>query len=305
MAAHRSKRRRFAPSIALLAGVMSWMLLGVQTAQAAPMNVTANGLRLNMSWHLDVEATLCDNTGSYVSVNGNASLAQLGLRIRFRNQLQNSNAKTNYLEATADLHLDDTGAVDEFGNGWNNGSFYIRKQPAFGGVGGNPYISVDPDGAGGIDPVVLGRCVQGNKWGLNAQSSEIILGGATLQALTCDQKQSKLAINNDNSVGGVDATVMFDNNVNKVVHRQEAAAAWDLQLVDGWSSLKKGWGAGGFGGNPHIDGRFFTGPGAWGNWDNDPATPDTFKFSDEVITGGVSNRSYGSEVTPQRCKNMA
>jgi hypothetical protein len=96
----------------------------------------------------DVSALDCSNTGSHISLTGNLVMKGLNAKIIFTNNAKGTHTNDQYV----------TTKVIPSGI-----SIVFPKQPSLGGVGGNPWISLqfqDANGATIGNSISLGRCVQ-------------------------------------------------------------------------------------------------------------------------------------------------
>lgn len=96
----------------------------------------------------DVSALDCSNTGSTIGLTGNLAMNGLNAKIIFTNNADGTHTNDQFVKAT----VIPTGISIEF-----------PKQPSLGGVGGNPFISLqfqDANGATIGNSISLGRCVQ-------------------------------------------------------------------------------------------------------------------------------------------------
>jgi hypothetical protein len=235
------------------------LLAGGVLALTAPFIPSASasvqvGQAVTVPVHADIDATAvqCDNHGSTVDISGTLSLGGLQVYVAFKNNVKG----THSLETLSDATVSVVPA---------GGSVSVPKQPAFGGVGGNPWLSFAfTDAQGGLltQPVIIGRCVQGLS--LQHVAADLGLGGnasALASALSCDQHGSTVNFDAGRSNAGLNGLLLMDNNKNKVVHQAQAAAALTISLL-GSQSFHKGWGQGGAGGNPLVYMQFRDDQGA-------------------------------------------
>ena len=140
--------------------------------------------------------------------------------------------------------------------------FEFPKQPVRGGVGGNPWIAVQFESGGTAltSPIVVGRCVQGTSSHVARDIQLPAEMAMMLTALDCSNKGSSLSLDLSSDDAGLDAVLLFDNNRNKVVHRDEADADVSVSLA-GQRTIRKGGGADGAGGNPLVYAQFVDGTG--------------------------------------------
>jgi hypothetical protein len=222
---------------------------------------------------LEVLSTNCTNTGSEIEIDGNVTIGGMKMDLKFQNNLKGT--KTAPLEEQTDTFEIDLAEKK-----------VIPKQPLKfidpdsgegGGAGGNPWISIDikDNGKSVLDkPIVVGRCVQGAKGWVKKSFYSPANAEGLLAALECGSKGSKVNVNAKKKTGALDGDVYFDNNINKVVHRAQAKGKASFTIAPGVEK-RKGWGAGGFGGNPLI----------------------SFAFKDD-------NGNHGTWTTPRRCKSL-
>ena len=96
----------------------------------------------------DVSALDCSNTGSTISLTGNLVMGGVNAKIIFTNNDKGTHTNDQFITAK----VIPTGISIEF-----------PKQPSLGGVGGNPWISLQFQDANGTpigNSISLGRCVQ-------------------------------------------------------------------------------------------------------------------------------------------------
>jgi hypothetical protein len=216
----------------------------VQARSSVISSTTFGGtFKLGGAVGLDVEATTCDNTGSEITISG-ALTIETGTKVRvtFKNNVKGT--KTFSQVGDAVIVVLPIGEED----------ISIAKQPVNGGVGGNPWFSFglnDSEGEELSSQVVLGRCVQGVSARIDERFdlASGVLGIA--EATECSSRRSVVNFLTESNTLGVDGLLLLDNNINKVVHRAQAGASATLQVA-GVSSVRKGWGAGGAGGNPLV-----------------------------------------------------
>lgn len=221
---------------------------GASTADATPA-AAGEAVRISARVEVEVLDRSCDNTGSTVEISGSMTLAGQGVRLTFRNNVKG----THTAQIVDQLQI----AVTPFDE-----QLEFPKQPAFGGVGGNPWISVQLQSAGQAltPPIVLGRCVQG---AVSHVGRDVMLPAEMamlLTALDCSNKGSSLTLDMSSADAGIDALLLFDNNRNKVVHRRQAAAE-ALVTLSGERTIRKGGGVNAAGGNPLVSAQFVDGSG--------------------------------------------
>lgn len=210
--------------------------------------------QVSSNWTIPADLTVefsgvtCDNTGSSVDLYGVLVTGGAQARVAFRNNMKGTHELVLLSEVTLEIVP-------------GGGSVSIPKQPARGGVGGNPHISfqaadIGTELAPGFVPfgerTYLGRCVQDFRQGLQQPielSGQLI---AMVQAVQCSGKGSDLTIDLEAYSGGVVGTLFFDNNYNSVVHEATVDATARVMLSPSQFTMRKGWGVGGAGGNPHV-----------------------------------------------------
>ena len=296
---------------ALTAGMLAWMLAGAQIALATPKALNGTFDLIGVA-NLHFDNAICDNTGSSIDVSGTIDLGSAGFRTRISNNAKGTKQVSSDTVADIAVAQDDPQP--------------IPKQPARGGVGGNPWIAFDLtgdyDGSGNpIGAYVLGRCVQGVSFDLIDVLVRVpSFGQAVIRSLECSTAASNLGVGMGSSRRGATGTLYFDNNLNRVVHRDQAAAHFDVTLLDP-ASFTKGVGRNvtGAGGNPHVYGRFFRPDSDF----SDDWTFDGFAFTpgpdgkDDVTgqsawqsaqtsdpQGGSDDGWLGAEVWAGRCRDL-
>ncbi len=190
---------------------------------------------------------ICTNTGSQISVNGAITLTGAKVAVVFKNNVKGTRTLTKIGEIVYEITPAETGLS-------------VPKQPAFGGVGGNPHLSfqlaetgteTEPYELPLSERIYLGRCVQD----FSGRVERDIRIGANLStligALECTSRGSSLTLQADSEDSGLVGTIFFDNNYNRVVHERATAGSARVVLKPS-IKLRKGWGVGGAGGNPLI-----------------------------------------------------
>lgn len=115
---------------------------------ATPYQMTAEQVaKVNVQSSMFLEAVNCENSGGpQITLSGfSASRGNLGARVKLTNPSGKRSIESTQVAALMTLDINDLGSS-------------FAKQPAFGGVGGNPYIYVQFSGDAGLS--MLGRCVQ-------------------------------------------------------------------------------------------------------------------------------------------------
>lgn len=221
----------------------------VDRASATPGAVDQT-VALRARLDLDITGTECDNTGSTITIDGTLSIVGQGVRLTFKNNVQG----THTAQIVDQLTIEVTPLAD---------AITLPKQPARGGVGGNPWISVMLTSGTQtlLSPLVIGRCVQGVVSHVSRYVNLPAAMGLLLTALDCSNKGSSITIGASSDDAGIDAVLLFDNNINRVVHRSRAAAEADVSLL-GPRTVRKGGNVNAAGGNPLIYGQFIDDQGA-------------------------------------------
>ena len=197
----------------------------------------------NVAFHTDVEASGCDNSpGPFITVSGELALGGLGIRLIFQNNVKGTH--THVEESTASVVVLPAGE-----------SITIPKQPSQGGVGGNSFIWIqftDADGNALSGEIFLGRCVQGL---FAADASFVIaaLASATVEGGSCSNHGSSITLSGELSLSGVNAVLIFRNNV-KGPHEHDEPVTASVVLVPAGMTIQfpKQPSLGGVGGNPWI-----------------------------------------------------
>jgi hypothetical protein len=202
---------------------------------------------------LEAETEGCENNpGPQISLNGELTLGGLDGKLIFRNNRQGTHEAEE--DVTASIVLLEEGE-----------SITFAKQPPLGGVGGNPWISLEmTDGAFKpiSDEVPLGRCVQG----LMTSSMDLLFGAlAQCDVTTADCSNSggpTITIDGDLRLGGLNANLIFRNNA-KGTHEREEETEVSIVIVpnDSEISIPKPPPLGGAAGNPYIFFVFTDGAG--------------------------------------------
>jgi hypothetical protein len=216
------------------------------TAGATPAEAST-GLKRPLEVTMKVSGW-CDNTGSDINIVGDLSLGALGMKITLSNNVKGTHAVP--LNTAIDMTV--LSAADHLS---------VVKQPALGGVGGNPWAIFqleDTEGnvltneAGNPLTYVLGRCVTGNKgannqWSANLAEQLGLDGGidSFIRALNCSQKGSSLNVKAAGFNEGVNGRVILANQINKApgepgVHYAEVVADALVNIL-GATPHKKGW----------------------------------------------------------------
>lgn len=212
-------------------------------ARAMPAALSAE-VGVPASVALDVVDSSCDNTGSTVEVSGSMSVLGQSVRLVLRNNVKGTHTATIIDELKVEVvPMED--------------SIEFPKQPARGGVGGNPWISVQFESGGTAltAPIVIGRCVQGVTMSVRRDLLLPTDLSMLLKTLECSNKGSSLSLDMVSGDAGLDAVLLFDNNINKVVHRHKADAEATVSLA-GEHTVRKGGRVDAAGGNPLVSAQF-------------------------------------------------
>ncbi|MFM7045056.1 MAG: hypothetical protein ACKOYG_05830 [Ilumatobacteraceae bacterium] len=234
---------------AVVAAAVSAVAVDAPSARALPAEMSA-AVGIPARVELDVLDSSCDNTGSTVEVSGSMSVLGQSVRIVLRNNVKGTHTATIVDELSVEVAPMDDGV--EF-----------PKQPVRGGVGGNPWISVQFESGGTVltSPIIVGRCVQGASMHVRRDLMLPTDMALFLTTLDCSNKGSSLSIDASSGHAGLDAVLLFDNNINKVVHRRRAAAEATVSLA-GDHTVRKGGRFEGAGGNPLVSAQFVDSEGA-------------------------------------------
>ena len=223
-------------AVAMCAGLITGLVM-VGGASAVPAEEVLD-FKVPVRAQLNFSASECSNTSSVIHIDGSLTYDDgLQVKVKFSNNVKGTRTVTDVGDATLAINPD-------------SGELTIPKQPAFGGVGGNPHISFDfADDSEG--PIYLGRCVQGfskkiDTWlGLAAQAI------GSVRATECSNKGTSVLLGGMNNIFSAEGTLQMDNNKNKVVHQDQAESTFSVGLGGGLG-YKKGGGTNQAGGNPHI-----------------------------------------------------
>jgi hypothetical protein len=248
---HRSRVKRRVLAVAGMSVIAIGFSAVGASAQAAQVSQS-----FKLTAHADLSATAaqCDNTGSTVDISGTITIGGVTVQVTFKNNVKG----THTIVKTGDADLEITPA---------GGSVSVPKQPVFGGVGGNPWLSfqfTDDNGNPTSERILLGRCVQG--LALNHISTDLLLGAgasALAQGLDCSNRGTTVSLTGTANHGAINGVLYLDNNKNKVVHEVATAAAVGITLTPAVTVQKQG-NVGGAGGNPLISLQFLGDNGALG-----------------------------------------
>ena len=235
--------------VAVVAAAVAAVAVDSPAARAQPAEMGAE-VGIPAMVELDVLDSNCDNSGSTVEVSGSMSVLGQSVRIVLRN-----NAKGTHTATIVDELKVEVAPMED--------SIEFPKQPVRGGVGGNPWISVQFESGGTAltAPIIVGRCVQGASMHVRHDLTLPTDMAMLLTSLDCSNKGSSLSLDTSSASAGLDAVLLFDNNINKVVHRQKADAEATVTLAGG-HTVRKGGRFDGAGGNPIVSAQFVDSEGA-------------------------------------------
>jgi hypothetical protein len=238
---------------AALVAVLAVSVCWVPAAQAVQTVSTSFGMPV----HLQAAVTTfdCENApGPQITFEGALSLSGIGVELIFRNQRQPGAPH----ERIEEIHTATGIAAGE--------TIVIPKQPSHGGVGGNPWISVqlvDGNGKALSNEVLLGRCVQG----AFTTSVDFLMSfhaQAVLDVLDCTNNPGPyITVSGSGSFfPGVKARFIFRNQ-RRPGAPHEADAIVDFMVIPPGFTLTfpKQPVLGGVGGNPWISVGFASGSG--------------------------------------------
>lgn len=237
----------------LLVASAGLLCLTAATALAGPKVSTGFDMSAGVAVAAETVEGCRNNPGPFIRLSGEISLGGLDARLRFSNNLKGTHQRNEDVTTTISLISDEPIA--------------FAKQPSRGGVGGNPHIWLllhDPDGAELVDPIYLGRCVQG----FNAEVVDLILPALAEAEVTgggCSGKGGpEINLEGGLTLGGLDGTLVFTNNNNRFTHVHEEDVTVGLTLIPEGETLvfPKQPPLGGVGGNPHIFLQFLDGGGS-------------------------------------------
>lgn len=218
--------------------------IGATAAQAASTATVSSPVKIRAHVEVDIASASCTNKGSSVEISGTIATLGTGVKLTFRNNV----IGTHEAVVVGQLSVPVTPA---------SGTVTLPKSPASGGVGGNPWISFElkSNGVALMDPIVVGRCVQGSKGHVSKDVDLPASLASVLTAIDCSNKGSSLTLDSSHVDGGLTGRILFDNNINKVVHEAEAAAKADVVLTMP-RTVKKGGTVNAAGGNPLVYANF-------------------------------------------------
>lgn len=248
---------RTKPLCKLAAAVTAWLLVGWGWVPSAlALQTVSTEISMPVRMNATVQAFDCENSpGPQITLEGTLSLGGVNTRLIFRNN-ENKDVHTRVEDIQVAVGVQ------------SGDQIVIPKQPANGGVGGNPFIWVqliDMNGNPLTGEIFLGRCVQG-VFAPSADFATWAVAQSVLDVLDCTNNPGpyvevwgSLSFN-----PGVKARIIFRNNDNPVGGPHEADAIADLTLIPPGFTLQfpKQPVQGGVGGNPWISAQFID-----GNWE--------------------------------------
>ncbi len=208
------------------------------------------GFDMPVQANVHVSETGCDNSpGPWVTVEGEIVLGGLTAELIFQNNLKGTHSATNTYSTNIVLVLP-------------GGGISIPKQPVLGGVGGNPFISIqflDGNGAPLGDEILLGRCVQGLT--LTQGAINQVLASTYVVAGDCSNSRGPtITFGGNLTLSGLKARLIFRNNLRGTQY-QEAKTDIDIIVNGTQVQIPKQPSLGGAGGNPLIWLQFKQGDG--------------------------------------------
>ncbi|MBK5305959.1 MAG: hypothetical protein JJD92_04645 [Frankiaceae bacterium] len=249
------KRSRF-----LLAATAVTLMLPLAGTASAGKPVSggggggSTGKSYTTSFQLPVKANVavgedswCDNSGPHITLYTDNMFDGLAANVLFSKNKNDAWHNPAEGESFAALGLS-TGTA----------TAGLPKQPPLGGVGGNPFIYIQPD-ASVEDYYYIGRCVQDGKIGhLNhgrwsVDTNVLATLALSLQALDCSNKGSSLSLGTETSADAPTGNIVMSNSDMGLnpQHIASVAGAFGFALGQGLK-IKKGGGVNGVGGNPYI-----------------------------------------------------
>jgi hypothetical protein len=217
--------------------------------------IAAEQVGLPSTMHSAFTVSECQNSpGPYIVMNGEIGYEGLGLRLIFRNNKKATHEHTEEFVTTLVILPEGE-------------SITLPKQPALGGVGGNPFIwmqLLDDEGQALTGEIFLGRCVQGLS---ETIAWPVIPADAVLNSVVAECSNHPgpfITVDGNADIAGMTARFIFRNNDNPVGGPHEAVidGTADLVLTPPTSvTFPKQPVLGGAGGNPWIFAQFIDGDG--------------------------------------------
>ena len=229
--------------LTLLAMVVT-LAIAMGDARASQQVSTTYGMPVRLQ--AAIEASGCENApGPQVTINGALTLGGLGVDLIFRNNERGTHTRTEQTVAKVVLLP-------------NGQSVSVPKQPAEGGVGGNPFIWIqllDESGNPLSGEIFLGRCVQG-LFNLQADFTLVSTATADIAVGDCSNRGPSITLSGELALTGLNARLIFRNNDNPVggPHQADEATRVDIVILPAGESITfpKQPVQGGVGGNPLI-----------------------------------------------------
>ncbi len=205
------------------------------------------GCTLPMQVQCSVSESACDNSpGPWITIEGQIALGGLQAQLIFQNNTKGTHSQT--VTYSTNIVLDIGAPIS------------IPKQPVLGGVGGNPWISIqflDGNNVVLTDEVLLGRCVQGLT--LNSDLLAQALAAMTVSAADCSNHPGPVInVGGNLTLGGLKARLILRNNA---AGTHTNVQTIDVTLIAAGSGVQipKQPCLGGVGGNPLIWVQFLQG----------------------------------------------
>lgn len=185
----------------------------------------------------------CDNSGYQITLNGTVmTVGGVVTKITATNNLKGTKSYSVLGQAQVDLKLSD-GAPKTFD----------KKGSLQGGVGGNPWIGFYYTNPPVEADVVLGRCVQGAKKGID--SDGIVQNALQMTLSTSECSPSRTIANNyfAHNSSGVNGKIILSNSTNNTQHETNADGVLAASLVNIDHQMLTGGNSRSLaGGNPHL-----------------------------------------------------
>lgn len=185
----------------------------------------------------------CDNSGSQITLNGTVmTVGGIVTKITASNNMKGTKSYSVLGQAQVDLKLSD------------NAPKSFNKQGSLAdGVGGNPWIGFYYTNPPVESDVVLGRCVQGVKKGIDADGIVINALQMTLSTSECSPSKTTADHYFAHSSAGVNGNIILSNSTNNTQHEASAEGILAASVVNLDRQMLTGGNTRSFaGGNPHI-----------------------------------------------------
>ena len=232
------------------AGTAALAFAGLSLAAIADGTVHVSApIQEAVTLHGTVAIDCSNSPGPQITLSGELALEGIDLKAIFRNNAKGTHQTTETFSVTGVLLPE-------------GDTITIPKQPANGGVGGNPFIwlqFLDASGNELSGEIFLGRCVQGLSlvnvdptFFLNA----IVAGDVTIDCT--NHPGPFITFDGGFTISGLKARFIFRNNDNPVGGPHTAIATVDVTLVTNGTEIRfpKQPPLGGVGGNPLISIQF-------------------------------------------------